>query len=181
MKKLVFILLLAIGNFGVQAQQVEVLSPKNEVKLNMLNTILIGTVELGYEYLIDDNQSIDVQVHFNDRFGYFAGGSNRDFSARSIQAAYNFYLSQEEKNAGFYFSPLLRYRFGEYTETRDGALSVTNLNSFLLGMGVGYKILFENKFTIAPFANIGRNFGEETIDRFSALELKAGVSFGFRF
>lgn len=41
---------------------------KGEVKINFLNTILLGSVELGYEHFIAKNQSIEFETHFNDRF-----------------------------------------------------------------------------------------------------------------
>ena len=57
----------------------------------------------------------------------------------------------------------------------------TDMNSFIVGLGTGYKWAWNNKFAIAPYANIARNFSSAVNDRFSAIEFNAGVSIGYRF
>lgn len=153
---------------------------KGEVKINFLNTILLGSVELGYEHFIAKNQSIGFETHFNDRFSYVSAKGSKKFDATSIQASYNFYFEGDKADKVYVF-PFLKFRFGEYTEASDGLLNVTNMNSFLLGLGGGYKWVFNDKFAFGPYASIARGFSSEVNDTFFAVEFKAGISVGFRF
>jgi len=151
-----------------------------EIKVNFLNTILLGSVELGYEHFIAKDQSIGIEAHFNDRFAYVRTSGSKKFDATSIQASYNFYFEGDEKGK-IYIFPFLKYRFGEYTEVSDGLMNNTNMNSFLLGLGGGYKWVFNDKFAFGPYASIARGFSSEVNDTFAAVEFKAGFSVGFRF
>ena len=63
MKKLFFSMALVLTSLSAFAQ-----TYKNEVKLNILNVIAVPSVELGYEYYLDDNQSVDGELFFIDRF-----------------------------------------------------------------------------------------------------------------
>ncbi|MCH7402697.1 DUF3575 domain-containing protein [Belliella kenyensis] len=152
-----------------------------EVKLNFLNTILLGSVELGYEHFIGRDQSISVEGHFNDRFGYVSTSDGRDFNATALQVAYNFYFDSPTQGQMYVF-PFFKYRFGDFTETvAQSAPLVTNLNSAILGLGGGYKWVFNEQFAMGPYASIARGFGSDAANRFSAIEFKAGFSIGYRF
>ncbi|MCH7412867.1 DUF3575 domain-containing protein [Belliella sp. R4-6] len=151
-----------------------------EIKLNFLNTILLGSVEIGYEHFIEKDQSIGVEIHFNDRFAYVGTNDNKDFSATSILASYNFYFVGDE-NGKLYISPFAKYRFGDFTEIENNVTNIVDMNSFLIGLGAGYKWVFNDKFAFGPYASIARGFSKEVNDRFAAVEFKAGFSVGYRF
>ena len=55
------------------------------------------------------------------------------------------------------------------------------MNSFIIGVGAGYKFVKNDAFTISPFVNIARNFSDDVIDEFSGIELNAGINIGYRF
>ena len=55
------------------------------------------------------------------------------------------------------------------------------MNSFILGVGVGYKLVKNDSFTLTPFVNIGRNFSQVVVDQFSGIEFNAGINLGYRF
>ncbi|MCH7399290.1 DUF3575 domain-containing protein [Belliella sp. DSM 107340] len=166
---------------SVSAQSVmEKEYPTGEVKLNFLNTILLGSVELGYEHFIADDQSIGVELHINDRFAYVGTNDNKSFSATSVMASYNFYFVGDE-NGKLYLFPFAKYRFGDFTEVENNNTNIVDMNSFLIGLGGGYKWIFNNKFAFGPYASIARGFSQEVNDRFTAVEFKAGFSVGFRF
>lgn len=161
---------------------------KNEVKVNILNTIVLASVELGYEHFLDNDQSIGVEFLINDRFSYTAekSGGAKEFKTNSILASYNFYFGANgTSNSGYYVSPFLKYRFGDFNEKEvinDAEVTLTtDMNSFIIGFGTGYKWAWNDKFAIAPYANIARNFSSAVNDRFSAIEFNAGVSIGYRF
>ena len=63
MKKKLFGLIMAMLPLSMFAQEY-----KNEVKINVLNAVLRPSIELGYEYYLDENQSVDAEVIFLDRF-----------------------------------------------------------------------------------------------------------------
>lgn len=182
MKKHIFLFSLLLCSLFVKAQT------KNEVKVNILNTIVLASVELGYEHFIDKDQSIGVEFLINDRFSYTTEKKNgaKEFKTNSILASYNFYFSSDgQSNSGYYVSPFLKYRFGDFNEketVNDVEITkTTDMNSFIVGLGTGYKWAWNDKFAIAPYVNIARNFSEEVNDRFSAVEVNAGVSIGYRF
>ncbi len=182
MKKTVFLLGLMALALGAHAQMQREL-PKNEVKLNIFNTIIIGSLELGYEHFIDQNQSLGVEIMFFDRFSYYSTTEEgRSFDATSAVISYNYYFVSDMDPSGFYLSPFLKYRGGTFTEIGENAQTVdTNMNSFMIGIGAGYKWVHNEKFAVGPYVKIARGFNNEVTDRFSPVEFNAGFSIGFRF
>jgi len=55
------------------------------------------------------------------------------------------------------------------------------MNSFIIGIGGGYKLVKFDSFTVAPFVSIARNFSEEVSKEFMGIEVNAGVTVGYRF
>ena len=174
MKKMILSIAIALVSFGAFAQ-----TYKNEVKLNILNVIVRPSVELGYEYYLDDNQSVEGELMFLDKFSYWPKGDGK-FSATSFKVGYNYYFDSSDA-VGFYINPFLKTSFGKFTEEKDGVDVETKLNAFIIGVGVGYTWVFNSKFVVAPYANIGRNFSKPVNERFWAVEPNAGVRLGFRF
>ena len=185
MKKILFSAALLFGMASANAQAL------NEVKLNIFNTIAIQSVEVGYEHFIDTNQSIGFEAHINDRFSYFPEskkeGKIKKFNTNSLVANYNMYFGGRdgEHASGFMVTPFLKYRFGNYERDReiDGEIRPvkTDMNSFIIGIGGGYKLVKFDSFTVAPFVSIARNFSEEVSKEFMGVEVNAGVTVGYRF
>lgn len=171
MKKIITPLLLFGSIFFASAQY------KSEVKFNVLNTIAIASFEAGYEFFLDDNQSIGAEVHINDRFSYADENDRKEFDTNSVLINYNYYFNPENTGTIFAF-PFVKYRFGEH---KDEVKGNTNMDSFILGLGIGYKWAWNDKFAIGPYASVARNFNEDVSERFSAIEANAGISVGFRF
>ena len=113
---------------------------------------------------------------FLDRFSYWSKNGGK-FSATSFKVGYNYYFDSSDA-VGFYINPFLKTRFGKYT--KDGEED-RNLNAFIIGVGVGYTWVFNSKFVVAPYANIGRGFNNEVNKKYMAVEPNAGVRLGFRF
>ena len=171
MKKMILSIAIALVSFSAFAQ-----TYKNEVKLNILNVIVRPSIELGYEYYLDDNQSVDAEFMLLDRFSYWPKKGGK-FSATSFKVGYNYYFDSSDA-VGFYINPFLKTRFGKYT--KDGEED-KNLNSFIIGVGVGYTWVFNSKFVVAPYANIARGFNNEVNKEYLAVEPNDGVRLGFRF
>lgn len=155
-------------------------STQNEVRLNIVNTIAIASIEVGYEYFLSDNQSLEAEVHVNDRFSYHSEKGDREFSTNSFKLGYNYYFDTTESGSGIYANPFAKYRFGDFKQGENQEF-VTDMNSFIFGLGVGYKFNSNDRFIIAPFVSVARNFSKEVTDRFSAIEVNAGVNIGVRF
>lgn len=185
MKKIIAAAFLLGGILGVKAQAV------NEIKINILNTIVVPSIELGYEHFIDHNQSIGADLFLMDRFSYYHTTKNKDqkFNTTSVALNYKYYFGDDSNanGSGYSVSPFIKYRFGNFKEdvyVADGFDPVrvkTDMNSFIVGIGVGRKWTMGDSFAIEPFVNIARNFSSEVNDRFSAIEFNAGVSIGYRF
>lgn len=185
MRKLCLVLLLFVGTIGAKAQAV------NEVKINVFNTLAIASVEVGYEHFIGHNQSVGANFNINDRFAYHKekGGKDQRFNTNSLVVNYNYYLGgkNDEHGSGYVVSPFLKYRFGNFKEDiynneLDATVRTeTDMNSFIFGVGGGYKWALGDSFTVNPFVSIARNFSSEVNDRFSAIEFNAGVNLGYRF
>lgn len=181
MRNFLVVAMLLGSTLAVKAQAV------NEVKVNILNTIILASVELGYEHFIDRDQSVGVDLMINDRFSYYpeSKSKGKKFNTNSIAANYNFYFGgkDNENGSGYSVSPFLKYRFGDFEEYGDTKESkeVTDMDSFIIGVGVGYKWVRNDSFAVQPFVNIGRNFSNDVNDRFMAVEFNAGVTLGYRF
>ncbi|CAL68343.1 autotransporter outer membrane beta-barrel domain-containing protein [Christiangramia forsetii] len=184
MRKILFVLPIILFQFGFLQSQEKF----NEVKFNIANTIAIASVELGYERFIDDHQSLEGVLLINDRINYHSEKGSREFSTQSYKLGYNYYFGEDSPASGLYANPFLKYRTGEFSEDAPDALEpefsgdiITDMNTFMIGLGGGYKWNFNNTFVLGPFINIARNFSEEVKDRFSAIEFNAGFNVGYRF
>lgn len=180
MKRIILTCLFLGAVFCAQAQT------RNEIKLNILNTIALGSVEVGYEYFIDSSQAQSIGVEFliNDRFGFSPQGTKgREFQTNSYALSYNFYFIQNEEDpSSFYISPFLKYRAGEFFDLDENSmLRVTDMNSAMIGIGAGYKWVFSGQLVLGPYVSVARGFSKEVADRFSAIELNGGFSIGYRF
>ncbi|MCS5491618.1 DUF3575 domain-containing protein [Algoriphagus limi] len=152
----------------------------NEVKVNFLNLIALGSIEAGFEKYLSDDHSLDLQVHLNDRFGFNSQKNGKNYKTNSVQASMNFYFGNNP-NGRFYLFPLAKIRFGEFEEPLDGGIATTNMNSFLLGVGGGFKWEFSPHFAFGPYGSIARGFSDEVAERFTRIEFNAGFSLGYRF
>ncbi|MDT0294492.1 autotransporter outer membrane beta-barrel domain-containing protein [Mesonia ostreae] len=183
MKKLYALAFLFLIGISVKAQEESF--PQNEVKLNIANTIAIASVEVGYERFIGFNQSVDAEFLINDRINYHSEKGSRKFNTNSIKIGYNYYFGKENAGSGIYANPFIKYRFGDFEQDFNVEGTTVNtsvdMNAFMVGLGVGYKWNFGDKFVLGPYVSIARNFSDEVKDRFSAIEFHAGFSVGYRF
>jgi len=153
---------------------------KHEIKWNIASTIFLGSIEFGYEYLIDGNQSVGAEILINDSYNFGIGRDAKDFNTTSFLINYNYYTGAEKNNSGFVISPMIKFRIGSYQKsTLDPKI---DMDSFILGIGGGYKWNFSDKFVFGPYATIGRNFSSKVNDEFNtAIEFNAGFGVGYRF
>jgi hypothetical protein len=175
MKKIILSLFICFLTQSASAQMGKF--PKNEVKFNLLNVMIITSVEIGYERFLDSNQSIEGEFLINDRYNYKSDDGSDNFNTNSLKVGYVYYFGERYAGSGIYANPFVKYRFGDY---KEGAVT-TDMNAFIVGFGVGYKWNNKDRFIMAPYANIGRNFSKEVADRFSPFDYNFGFSVGYRF
>ncbi|MFN4197858.1 MAG: autotransporter outer membrane beta-barrel domain-containing protein [Flavobacterium sp.] len=182
MKKYI-VLFTAISSLTVWSQHGDY--PQNEVKANFLNILIQASVELGYERFVDFNQSIEAELLFNDRVNYHSEKGARKFDTNSLKIGYVYYFGTENAGSGLYANPFFKYRWGDFTDevtVEDVRVSrKIDMNGFIIGIGAGYKWNGNDKFVFGPYVNVGRNFNDDSNDRFTAIEFNAGFSFGYRF
>ncbi|TDQ14994.1 uncharacterized protein DUF3575 [Algoriphagus boseongensis] len=152
----------------------------NEIKLNFLNLIWLGSFEVAYEKYLSESHSIEFQGLFNDRFGFNNENNGKKYKTNSVQAAMHFYFG-DNPNGRFHIYPLLKVRFGDFEEVKNGDLTTTDMTSFIFGGGFGYKWEVSDHFAFGPYASISRGFSKEVNDRFSEIEVNGGFSLGYRF
>ncbi|MGO1728453.1 MAG: autotransporter domain-containing protein [Flavobacteriaceae bacterium] len=185
MKKIILILSLVFLGGKSVAQNTEF--PKNEIKFNIANTIILASAEVGYERFIDRNQSLEVVALINDRINYHSESGSRNFKTNSFKVGYNYYFDNYNAGAGLYANPFIKYRFGDFEQDvildgfPDPVTKKTDMDTFMVGIGAGYKWNFNDTFVLAPFASVARNFSDEVGDRFSNVEFHAGLYVGYRF
>ncbi|NMH26600.1 DUF3575 domain-containing protein [Flavobacterium silvaticum] len=171
MKKTLFFSLFLI-TLGTYAQS------KHEVKWNIANTIAFASAEIGYEYLFDENQSVGAELLINDTYNLSIGRQVKDFNTNSFQLTYSYYVNGH--NSSFVISPMLKFRTGDYQKTASDPK--IDMDSFILGIQMGYKWILNDKFTFGPYGSIGRNFSDKVNDEFdTAVEFHAGFGIGYRF
>ena len=173
MKNLFLSIICLIGVFSFSQD-----FPKNEIKYNILNTMVVASVEVGYERFVDSNQSIDFDILINDRFNYQSESGSRKFNTNAVKLGYNYYFGENHAGSGLYANPFVKYRFGDFTEDSQQPV---DMNSFIIGIGAGYKWNNSDKFVFGPYATIGRNFGKASSERFQGVDFNAGISIGYRF
>lgn len=155
--------------------------------------VIAGTLNVNYERLFNNNQSLFVGANFFDTYGYYDAGYIDKSTALTFNAAYLVYFSKTKDHAGFFFYPQLRLRTGEITIDDgyyyyDGATdsyienkSTYDVSGVSAGFGMGHKWMFSNKFTLTLKGDVARNLGNVDTDYLSNVELRFGVNFGYRF
>lgn len=184
-----FLLVVSLGAAGFAQQAISSSGTRNpnigtfenELKVNFMNLILLGSFEIGYERYLSESHSLEFQVLANDRFGFNTEGKGKTYKTNSAMTALNFYFGNKP-NGRFHMYPFAKIRFGEFEEpTNSGGITTTDMTAFLLGAGFGYKWEVSEHFAFGPYASVGRGFGEAANARFSPVELNGGFSLGYRF
>lgn len=183
MKKLLFTSILAFMAITIYAQETiqneEKPTGKNEIRLNLLNTI-VGIPEISYERLFSDNSStgISVLVGIDDDTDYKFGviPYYRVYFGNNVKQATGFFI---EANAA-----VMQVKDDRYYLSYDGngnwhTISIDkNMTSFGVGAAAGGKFLTRNDFVGEVYIGVGRFFGKKKeIEAYP----RVGITIGKRF
>lgn len=171
-KKLIILALCLIG-LNLYSQEKEA---KHELKINLLTTLLT-IPEIGYDYILNDESSIGIDILFtwNKNMGpdlYFA-----------LTPHYRYFFGKK-RAAGFFLEgwSSLRanpkeyngwaYSQGQTYEENDSDLDVA------IGISIGAKFLTKKDFVFEVFGGGGPNLIRPDYNSFA---LRFGITFGKRF
>lgn len=159
---------------GIAQDESEKNFGRHELKLNLVNLIVLENVELNYEYIAGDDFTVGLAANYWwDEFS--------DFNFIFFPNA-RFYPSQAEAGTGFFTElsiPIFAYD-DEECFFSNSAVTCSEDNKVGVGVGVaaGYKLLSKNGFVAEILLGIGRDFDDSTsIDAIPRL----GITFGKRF
>ena len=166
---------------------------KNQLKIN-LTQLAFASPQLSYERSIKDNFTIGGSMHFfvvnSAPFFIDLGEFNEiafsgdELDGFGIMPQFKWYPNFGNRKAphGFYLGGLLRYQYAEYnTDVRyeDLTSSVdfnfnTQLNSYGIGMEIGYQIKFKNNILL-DFSFFGPRYVFNTISFDSSVAIEDEV------
>ena len=183
MKKLITIalLLIAINSF---AQEEIPKDKSHELKLNVFNTLIFKSIDVSYEYLINEESSVGisflVNLNDNDTDGPYY---NETFA---ITPYYRHYFSRKYA-AGFFMEGFGMYNVQDsyYYDYSSSSIyydeNFKKTNNFALGISLGAKFVSEKGFAFEFYGGIGRNlFTSDSENNFEVVP-RLGISFGYRF
>ena len=185
MMKKILLIYFCIFSISIFSQDNETsISPKedrNELKINGFFLIL-GAVELDYQYLINDESGIgvDLLLAFDDEnldINYYVSPYYRQYFGKKY--ASGFFVEA--------FGMLNSVNDYTYDNTYDTATDIyyygggyeEDIIDFALGIGTGVKLLTRRGFVVEIDLGIGRNLFKN--DRDFTIIGKGGINLGYRF
>lgn len=164
---------------------------KSEVHLNILNLLVFGALDIGYERLINDHASAGVEIFskvFNKNEGEDIDLSKVYAKDFSITGKFKYFIQEEQVARGYYAEAFAMFSNGNYKRdielpdpetgeprTIEADLEYTDVG---IGVGVGGKFVAKQGFLIDVSFGLGRNL----FDKYSPdIVLLPSVNIGYRF
>lgn len=167
--------------------------PIYEIKIDVFSLVLSNAIDLSYEYLLNENQSIGLAVFvklkheqpLNFNFGFAPSDPELiSYKTFSLIPYYRYYLSKKYAK-GFFVESFTMYATGKDFESKnnnDGSEDILTSNYGVLksGFGVGLKIVTRKKVVID--LNHGLGVDLSRIQNVSnGFFVRVGISAGYRF
>lgn len=164
---------------------------KSEVHLNVLNLLVFGALDVGYERLINDHASAGVEIFskvFNKNEGEDVDLSKVYAKDFSITGKFKYFLQEENTAWGYYAEAFGMFSNGnnekevEIIDSATGEPKIIEADleytDIALGIGVGGKFVAKQGFLIDVSFGIGRNlFDKNSPD----IVLLPSLNLGYRF
>lgn len=189
MKKIVALILFVSISFSIVSQEKEEKYPqdvhkKHELKLNVFNLIVLSSMDVNYEYLLNKDSSFGVGVFYN-----FNNIDNELYFPKkfSLTPYYRWFFSDTRFARGFFvegFGMLNTYEEEIYYDY-VGSNYIYNTEKetdFALGISVGGKFVTKSGFTAEVYLGVGRNLFHNNENSFeNDIISRGGISLGYRF
>ena len=176
MKKLIPILFLFLS-LGVFAQENSE-PKKHELTVNALTLIASEWIDVSYEYLLDEESSLGIDV----QFGLDSDANEDGFRKFSITPNYRRYFSEKYAKGFFVEAFGMLHSFEEFVFVNTSSTSELKTNTdFSLGISVGGKWVTPKGFVTEIFLGIGRNLFNNSEYDFTDVAGRVGISLGYRF
>lgn len=191
MKKIVLISLFLLPLIAV-AQDDNDYAGHSELKVNMLNLIVMEAVDFSYEYLINPQSSVGVSAFYNLKdddasdFEKVFGFYYREKFALTPHYRYNF-LNTYSK--AFFIEGFCMYNEQKYfdkylfnsNEEKKVLYADETSNNVAIGVAVGGKFVSKGGFVFELYGGVGRNIHTSNNDIATEMVRRVGASIGFRF
>ena len=154
----------------------------NEIKLNMLELLIMPALGVNFEHFLNSSSSFGV-------YGFVNFGWDEGYRYEKIEVApyYRIYFQRQNKldNKGLFTEVFAGLNLGEteYFEYTDefnyqmGNLYLEEYFGIALGVAVGYKFINFNNYSFEVFAGAGRFLNNQRIQAYP----RVGLSIGKRF
>lgn len=165
MKKL-FFFLIALISFSSFSQQ--------ELKLDIADALVLKTLDISYEFYLNDNNSVGLAALFN-----FEGrGSDFRYNENQMITPYFRHYFQANGSWNFFGELFFGLNTGEDEVVNGAVTTYEDYTDAALGVGIGTKYASEGGFVIDIHGGLGRNlFGS----RSPIIVPRIGVGVGYRF
>lgn len=147
---------------------------QQELKLDIADALALKTLEISYEFYVNEKSSLGVAGLFN-----FEGRSS-DFRYNEDRMITPFFRHYFSANGDWNFFGELFFGIntGEIEEDNNGVQTFTDYTDGALGIGIGTKYVSEGGLIIDAHAGLGRNlFGSDS----PILVPRVGIGIGYRF
>ena len=199
MKKTIILGLFLFVSFNLSAQiesaPIEEINNRNvgenELSLNVLNILIFGALEGGYEHILDDNTSLGVHVFakvFNKNEGEDVDLSKVYAKEFSVTTKFKYFLNESRRASGFYVEAFGMISDGVNEKQVEAVDPLTGefqnveeereYTDFALGFGIGGKFVSKQGFLMDVSFGLGRNlFHRDSPD----IVILPTASVGYRF
>lgn len=163
----------------------------SEVHLNMLNLLVFGALDLGYERVLSDNTSAGVEIFakvFNKNEEDETNLSDVYTKKFSITGKFKYFFPEDQAAWGYYAQVFSMFSNGtnekeiEIKDVANGGTKVIDAKldytDLALGVGVGGKFVAKQGFLIDVSFGIGRNLFDKYSPDFVFLP---SINVGYRF
>ena len=178
-------ILLVLVSIGLYGQEPEQKNKSNEVKINVFNTLIFKSVDVTYEYLLNDASAFGLSFLANLNNDYSNGPSYNEKIA--ITPYYRHYFSRKYA-MGFFMEAFGMFNTQDIETIyyypngiEDSSVETDTSNNFALGFALGGKFVSSRGFIFEFFGGIGRNLF--TSNDFISTEFvpRLGINLGYRF
>lgn len=147
---------------------------QQELKLDIADALALRTLDISYEFYVDDNSSLGISglINFEGR-----GSDFRYNEDRMITPFFRHYFSSTG-DWNFFGELFFGINSGEKEQDNNGITTYTDYTDGALGVGVGTKYVSDGGLVIDVHGGLGRNlFGSDS----PVLVPRVGVGIGYRF